>query len=175
MNPLLIAAIATGVSNLIGGVAKKKQANAQQDLEQKQYNDQVATYYAEQAQEEDRRQERIRLVTAFAKANGLDPALTPAVMATVPRRREAVAPPPYRKGGTPGFGWDMAANLVSDGAAIYGAAKAPVKKKVNLLGLNPSSIASGAGGFGSFGSFGQSNSILPSPSIFTQPITFPRP
>lgn len=168
MNPLLIAAIATGVSNLFGGVAKKKQANAQQDLEQKQYNDQVATYYAEQAQEEDRRQERIRLVTAFAKANGLDSALTPEVMATLQKRREAVAPPPYRKGGTPGFGWDMAANLVSDGAAIYGAAKAPkapARKPGGLLSLNPSTIASNAGGFGSTNSFFQRPSFYTTPSF----------
>jgi len=172
MNPLLIAAIATGVANLLGGVAKKKQANSQQSLEQKQYDDQVQTYYAEQAQEEDRRQERIRLVTAFAKANGLDSALTPEVMATLQKRREAVAPPPFRKGGTPGFGWGLAANLVNDGAAIFGAAKGakapttPTSK--GLMGLNPSTVASGANGFGS------ANPFFSRPSFYTAP-SFGRP
>lgn len=166
-NPLLIAAIAAGVQHLLGGVAKKKQATAQQSLEETQYNDQVKTYLEEQMKEEDLRQQRVRLVTAFAKANGLDSALTPDVLAMISKRREPVAPPPYRKAGTPGFGWDMAANLVGDAGAIYGAAKAP---KTGLQFLDPKRIASGAS-FGIGGGIGGTNDFFKR-AAFTSPVTF---
>jgi len=132
INPLTLLAITSAAKNIFGSVAKKKQADKAQDLEEQKYNDQIQTYMAEQQKAEDERQARVRLITTFAKANGLDSALTPEMMALVEKRREPVAPPPYRKGGTPGFGWDLAGIVADSAASIYGAAKAP-KKKMKML------------------------------------------
>jgi len=163
MAPLLIAAIAAGVQHLLGSVAAKKQANASQELEQQKYNDQVATYYAEAQKAEDDRLQKLRLVTSFAKANGLDSALTPEVLASLSQRRTPAAPPPYRKGGTPGFGWDLAANLAGDAGAIYGTAKAPraAAPRLPFMGAGPASNAS----------FGSVNPFFQRP-VFSNPPNF---
>lgn len=155
MDPILIMAIAQGVQHLLGGLAAKKQANASQNLEQTKYNDQVATYYAEAQKAEDDRLQKLSLVTSFAKANGLDSALTPEVLASLSKRRTPAAPPPYRKGGTPGFGWDLAANAIGDAGAIYGAAKAPKPAAPRLPFMSAPTGASPNQSFGSTNQFFQ--------------------
>lgn len=149
INPLTLLAIASAAKNIFGSVAKKKQADKAQDLEEQKYNDQIQTYMAEQQKAEDERQARVRLITTFAKANGLDSALTPEMMALVEKRREPVAPPAYRKGGTPGFGWDLAGIVADSAASIYGAAKAP---KPKIKSLAPASSLFGSGTAAKFGS-----------------------
>lgn len=125
-------AISLGVGKLFGAFSGKKRANAQQELESKQYQDQIETYYKEQAAEEDKRLQKVRLVTSFAQANGMDKFLTPEMLNQLMKRREAIAPPPYRKGGTPGFGWDLAGGLVQSGMDIYGANRAAKAAKAGL-------------------------------------------
>lgn len=159
INPLTLLAIASAAKNIFGSVAKKKQADKAQDLEEQKYNDQIQTYMAEQQKAEDERQARVRLITTFAKANGLDSALTPEMMALVEKRREPVAPPPYRKGGTPGFGWDLAGIVADSAASIYGAAKGIEPKgssKSNFRLLSPSKSLLPQGSFGSAPTFGSS-------------------
>lgn len=164
MDPLTIAAIIGGVGSILGGIGNKKKENAQQNLEEQQYNDQVRTYYAEQAEAEKKRIQKARLVTAFAKANGLDSALTPEMMAQILQERTPVAPPPYRKGGTPGFGWDLASTVAGAAANVYGASKAGgAKKKVKLSSSTP---------IGAGSRFGASATNPFSRSTFTTPYNF---
>lgn len=155
MSPALIQAITAGAQHVLGAVAAKKQANSAQSLEEQKYNDQVATYYAEAQKAEDDRLQKLSLVTSFAKANGLDSALTPEVLASLSKRREPAPPPPYRKGGTPGFGWDLAANAIGDAGAIYGAAKAPKPAAPRLPFMGAPTGASPNPSFGSTNSFFQ--------------------
>lgn len=149
MDPLTIAAIVSGAGSLFGAISGKKRANAQQTLEEQQYNDQVKTYFDEANKAEDQRLQKVNLITAFARANGVDGALSPAILDMLTKRREAVAPPPYRKGGTPGFGWDLAGTLATAAGSIYGAhsaskLKAPSFKGSNLKGVNPLASRFGA-------------------------------
>jgi hypothetical protein len=165
MDPLTIAAIVSGVGAIFGGVAKKKQANAAQNLEEQQYNDQIRTYYAEHAEAEKKRMQKARLITAFAKANGLDSALTPEMMSEIMKERGAVAPPPYRKGGTPGFGWDLASTVAAAAGNIYGASKAGgMKKKVGPSMMSPVQLGAGS-------RFGASSQAF-NRSTFTTPFDF---
>lgn len=165
MDPLTIAAIVSGVGSLFGAISGKKRANAQQSLEEQQYNDQVKTYYDEANKAEDQRLQKVNLITAFARANGVDGALSPAILDMLTKRREAAAPPPYRKGGTPGFGWDLAGTIASAAGGIYGAHSASKAasafKGSNLKGVNPLA--------GRFGSSAGSSFTRPS---FTMPVQF---
>lgn len=157
--PLLIAAIASGVGNLIGGISAKKKANAQQDLEKKQYDEQVRAYMEEFAKEEDKRQERVRLVDAFAKANNIN-GITPEMISALMTRRTPTAPPAYIKAGTPGWGLDMLGIGANAAGSIWGAANATKLAGKTMPKLNPSLLlpknvpASLGSGFGSTVRFG---------------------
>lgn len=166
LDPLLVMAIAGGVKHLLGGIGAKKRVNAEQDLEKKKYDDQVSTYFAEFEKSEDDRMKKLLLVQTFAKANGLDSALTPEVLAALSKRRTPAAPPPYRKGGTPGFGWDLAANLAGDAAAIYSAAKG---KKPGPAAPKFSSLSTKSSSFGSAPSFGSANAFFQRPAFSNPP------
>lgn len=157
--PLLIAAIGAAAHNIFGAISSKKKANSAQDLEAKQYADQVAAYMEEQNKAEDQRQNKVRLMETFARANNLDSALTPEMIGMLMKRRDPTAPPPYRKAGTPGFVWDMASIAADSAASIWGASKTKTPKsfmpKMDPKLMLPASVPAGMGSpFGSSVKFG---------------------
>lgn len=168
MDPMTIMAIAAGAKAILGGISGKKKATQQQDLEAQQYQDQGQTYYAEHAAAEQKRMQKARLIEAFAKANGIDGALK-TMMPELLKERAAVAPPPYRKGGTPGFGWDMASTIASAAANIWGASKG-AGGGLGSLGssLKPKPVSLGVGS--GFGGTATANPFMR--STFTTPYNF---
>lgn len=149
MDPATIALIAGGVGKLLGGIGSKKRANAQERQDETVYNDQVAQWLAAQQKAEEDRQRKISLVTAYARGNNMDAFLTPEIMATISKPKTIIAPPPFRRGGTPGFGWDLAGILAETGGGIYAQ---------NKLGkLNSAEIARRA----RLGTSGRGSSLIP--------------
>lgn len=124
MDPVTIALIAGGVGKLFGAIGGKKRANAQENQDELAYNDSVTQWLAAQKAAEEDRQRKISLVSAYARGNNMDAFLTPEIMATISKPKTIVAPPPFRRGGTPGFGWDLAGVAAETAGSIYASNKA---------------------------------------------------
>ena len=122
---LLVAGIGSMVGKLFQGKGAQKRATNKANLEEQSYNDAVQYWLQQQKQSEENRQNRISLISAFAKSNGLEGFMSPEMEAILRRAAPTPTPPPYRRGAdNAGSTWDLIGSLIGEGAGLAGNAMA---------------------------------------------------
>lgn len=122
---LLVAGIGSMVGKLFQGKGAQKRATNRANVEEQSYNDAVQYWLQQQAQTEQNRQNRISLISSFAKSNGLEGFMSPEMESILRRAAPVPTPPPFRRGSdNAGSTWDLIGSLIGEGAGLAGNAMA---------------------------------------------------